>query len=122
MNRMKEVAELLGVELGEWFKVKTKEGNVIASSYVITEEHLQNDCFDIRDNRMVDLLTGKLEIIKQPWTPKEGESYYIPSFRNELYEHDRWYGSNNTLSCKRNVGVYRTKEEAIVKAKELGWT
>ena len=57
------------------------------------------------------------------WMPKKGEFYYLPSFENDgLYTYHRWENDSTDNCIKRNVGVYRTREEAIAKAKELGWT
>jgi hypothetical protein len=57
------------------------------------------------------------------WMPKRGELYYFPSFsESTLYDTDYWNGVEEEINILRNVGIYRTKEEAIAKAKELGWT
>lgn len=56
------------------------------------------------------------------WEPKVGEVYYYPYFGRQLVVAGCWDGFISEIAIKRNVGVYRTKEEAISKAKELGWT
>lgn len=54
--------------------------------------------------------------------PKDGERYYYPSFRYlRGYECSKWYKDSTHEHTKDNVGVYRTKEQAIEKARELGW-
>jgi hypothetical protein len=56
------------------------------------------------------------------WVPKNGDVYYYPNFSKQLVGASNWAGFENELAIKRNVGVYRTREEAIAKVKELGWT
>jgi CRISPR/Cas system-associated protein Cas10 (large subunit of type III CRISPR-Cas system) len=56
------------------------------------------------------------------WMPKRDQLYYYPYFDNNLYSNDHWKDDCFDLAIKRNVGIYRTSEEAIAKAKELGWT
>ncbi len=77
-NIMKEVAALLGVELGERFKTRLK-GYVYGSEYVLHEDGI----FFILDDEekyahgfLDAILTGKNEIIKLPWRPKKNERYY----------------------------------------------
>jgi hypothetical protein len=67
-----------------------------------------------------DIINAEFEPCE--WTPKEDEKFYHPDFTGELVCEYRWDGCYYDLEVKRNVGVYRTKEEAIAKAKELGWT
>lgn len=66
MNHMKEVAQMLGVELGEEFKIKNS-----SFKYKITERGLEH--FDSYDNRwylgtptLTELLRGDCEAIKLP--------------------------------------------------------
>ena len=65
----------------------------------------------------------KVEGMNMDWTPEHRERYYYPIFTDEkLYDYAHWFNDNVDFAIKRNVGVYRTEEEAIAKAKELGWT
>lgn len=55
-----------------------------------------------------------------PYNPEEGNVYYYPCFDMYcLYLDNKWGSSKKEENIKRAVGVYRTKEEAIAKAKEL---
>jgi hypothetical protein len=56
------------------------------------------------------------------WMFEYGKTYYYPYYDDNLYSQDCWKGDEYDLAIKRNVGIYRTAEEAIAKAKELGWT
>jgi hypothetical protein len=56
------------------------------------------------------------------WMPKRDQLYYYPYPDNNLYSNDYWKDDYFDFAIRRNVGIYRTREEAIDKAKELGWT
>ena len=89
MNHMGEVAEMLGVHLGEEFKVKDEDrANYL---YKFTEEKLEgmyskNVVFEA-SNTLIGLLNGKFEVVKLPiLNEKEKEylSYVIKPFRNSV--------------------------------------
>jgi len=65
-----------------------------------------------------ELLTGKIKIIPTKWKPKKGEVFYTLDFSEDnLIEGYTWNDNVfNNLVYKRNL-VFKTKEEAIEKAK-----
>lgn len=69
MNKMPEVAKMLGVELGEWFRVN---GN----DYCLTSNGLSNAYKIGSPVALNSLLTGACEVRKLPFRPKEDETYY----------------------------------------------
>ena len=79
MNYMKQIAEMLGVELGEKFK-STRKDTVLLSEFYITDnglyEQIPNQSPMLNSPILKDLLIGERKIIKLPWKPKGGESYY----------------------------------------------
>ena len=72
---------------------------------------------------MIERAIGEGVFGSVPFEPKEGDKYYYPCF--DMYclcRENKWgsYGnSEKEENIKRTVGVYRTEEEAIAKAKEL---
>lgn len=78
MNYYKQVAEMLGVELGEEFKVSITETFV----YKITENGLRrryqtdSEWVGSPPVTLTSLLRGDYSIVKLPWKPKEGEEYW----------------------------------------------
>ena len=55
-----------------------------------------------------------------PFEPKEGDGYYYPSIGYIVrVAYKNWCNSPTDRRIKKYVGCYRTKEEAIAKAKEL---
>ena len=99
-------------------------GSKLCCKYRVKNGKLQNYktpygwvMVNIEHNVVVDAKVEPCE-----WMPKKGEKIYYPTFSDTLYEVEHWYDTDWAEAIKRNVGVYRTKEEAIAKAKELGWT
>ena len=86
---MKEVAQLLGVEIGEEFKIEGHSGNV---KYRLTEEGLEyfscGNGFTI-SSTLNRLLNGEYKVVKIPKpvldeVEKEYLSYVIKPFRNSV--------------------------------------
>lgn len=89
MNHMKEVAQLLGVEIGEEFKIEGHSGDV---KYRLTEENLEYfSCgkgFTI-SSTLNKLLNGEYKVVKIPKpvlddVEKEYLSTVIKPFRNRI--------------------------------------
>lgn len=84
-NYMKEVANLLGVELGEEFKIKGFEEYVyrFGDNYLFAKADGRNEWF--KTNLLEDLLNGAFEIEKPILTEKEKEylSNIIKPFKKE---------------------------------------
>jgi len=101
-NKMKEVAQLLGVELNEEFNVKKCcRGN----PYKFTKEGLYNRDGYLSDDMFRYLITGKLEIEKPILTYKEKE--YLESVLKPFKE-------KNIFIVKRNNGFHPESEYLII--------
>lgn len=119
-NLIPQIAELLGVELGEEFKIKGYDG----LTYKLTDNGLELTAVDGQKAKWFDhgvlnsLLKGKLEIIKLPWKPKVGEKYY--SFGGKFIGDSSiwiivdviWDGLAYDVDMLDKGWVFRTKEEA----------
>lgn len=83
-NYMREIAGLLGVELGESFKIVDDNSGKYHNYYRFTEEKGIEVSDDNADWEMAIagvlkwLLMGDARIIKLPWKPQEDEKYYVP--------------------------------------------
>lgn len=118
-NLIPEIAQMLGVELGEEFKIKGHE----ELTYRFASDGLKltyDNNIELSDIAakvaFVALLKGKFEIVKLPWKPKEGEKYW-GFWYSSL--NDAWivllytWGNNPADFAFYKAGwVYRTKEEA----------
>lgn len=122
-----EIARMLGVELGEEFKIK---GDDRICFIDLDGLHLDYHVADDEDNAMLhDLLCGDVEIIKIPWKPKEGQtvySFYSVGLDGVLNVVDFiWVNDLITFQALIKAGwVYKTRAEAEAAlptvAKELG--
>ena len=88
MNHMEEVAKMLGVEIGEEFNI---EGGSKDAKYKFSKDYLIMEITDVGWTRasfyLVDLLNGKLKIVKSPIlneTEKKYLSGVIRPFRNRI--------------------------------------
>lgn len=127
-NLIPEIASMLGVELGEEFKIKGYDG----LTYKLTDNGLELTTVDGQKTKWFDngalnsLLKGKMEIVKLPWKPKKGETYYTFALLGDKWVvRQLWCGGfPNEYALLEKGWVYRTCEEAQAAlpkvAKELG--
>lgn len=131
-NYMAEVAALLGVEIGEVFKIKIaddeKDSYHTHYYYRLTEnsgiEYSEDNINWETGAAMIlrELLMGDIRISKLPWKPQIGEKYYIP--RIAIRPEDRhyyYYWGNYASDIKRyDMGIVcKTPEEAIALTKKM---
>lgn len=125
-NLIPEICKMLGVELGEEFKI---EGDNRTYWFDLDGLHSGEYVAQDEDDAMLhDLLCGKVEIVKLPWKPKKGETYwgFLYSQRNDAWLLALYTWSNNPEDCAfyKAGWVFRTKEEAKAAlpavAKEMG--
>lgn len=114
-NYMKKVAEMLGVELGEEFKVANK-GTESRYVYRLTEsgcESLYEGTWDVAKMVLCSILHGDAEVRKLPYKPKKGDEYF--SYYREDFDVGRGVWSDHPADYARlKCGmVFRTEEEAI---------
>lgn len=120
---------MLGVELGEEFKIKGFNG--VTYRFANDGLRLTHDDgsrkFDTTANMaLIDLLSGIAEIVKLPWKPKKGETYYTFYLLNGKWVvHLLWCcGSPNEYALLEKGWIYRSQAEAEAAlpkvAKEMG--
>lgn len=123
-NLIPQIAKMLGVEIGEEFKV---EGDT--RTYWFDLDGLRSGKYvtDYEDDAMLhDLLCGKVEIVKLPWKPKKGDAYFsFEIFSGKWVVRSLWWTEAPRNYALLDKGwVFRTKEEAedaLTKvAKEMG--
>lgn len=108
-NYMADVARMLGVELGEEFKIDGS--NLI---YKFLENGLYFRCIEgwlPAIYQFLDLIKGELEIVRLPWQPKIGNKYYCPCLYFKYVAHSYWENTPSEISLKEAGLVFRTKEE-----------
>lgn len=119
MNYMSKIAEILGVELGEEFKVRSTKytQNVNSEIFVFTKVGITTDDGITRNDILIDLLLGVLEIVKLPWKPRTGDKYYYIGRYGNI-ESSFWTGDLFDLALYKLGKLYRTREEAEAHAEE----
>lgn len=113
-NHMEEVAKLLGVKLEEEFRI---EGTYVDYIYKISEKGLflrcsGRDWWEEVPDTLVQMLAGMTrKIIKLPWKPQEGDSYYFPCPASiEKWDYSTW--------SEREVDYYRLNHGFVCKTME----
>ena len=128
-NLIPQIAKMLGVELGEEFKVKDED----ALTYRFTDDGLKVtydggvEISNISTNSaFVALVDGQDEVVKLSWKPKKGETYYTFELLGDKWavRPSCWGGFPNEYALLDKGWVYRSQAEAqsaLPKvAKEMG--
>ena len=111
-NLIPEICKMLGVELGEEFKI---EGDNRTYWFDLDGLHSGEYVAEDEDDAMLhDLLCGEVEIVKLPWKPKKGDAYYtFEVFRGKWVVRSVWWTGEPCNYALLDKGwVFRTKEEA----------
>lgn len=77
-NLIPEIAEMLGLKLGEEFKIDTSGDDIfkITESGVWMRKSIDKEEWLEKPFEFVMLCNGDAEIIRLPWKPKKGELVY----------------------------------------------
>lgn len=119
-NLMPEIAKMLGVELGEEFKI-----DINNETYQIDKDGMyrkkmndegQFDMWEEVPRCFIKLLAGNAKLIKLPWKPKKGEKYWGFWYSSVddawlvlLYT---WANNPADFALYKAGWVYRTRAEA----------
>ena len=131
-NYMAEVAKLLGVELGESFKITSDTQGDYPGDYQNYYRFTENNCFEtsadgvewkttIAAVLLKHILMGDIRIVKLPWKPtNEGEWYYTPALDKESGCYTVYWENDDTDKRRYRRGlVFKTREEAIAVSKKM---
>lgn len=125
-NRMAEVADLLGIKLGEVFFIKEQPG--CFKTYLKFTENGLMELADKNSWRKAaawmweQLITGALKVNKLPWKPKMNEEYYVPYIHcaeSSMCSVFPWHGDKVDNKLYQLGLVCKTREEAIVMTKKM---
>lgn len=127
-NLIPEIAHMLGVEIGEEFKIKGYTEPIYrfdADGLKAIYSYQMKKTF--ANAMLSSLLAGEVEIVKLPWKPKKGDAYYtFDIFRGKwvVVRSVWWTGAPCNYALLDKGWVFRTKEEAEdalhTVAKEMG--
>lgn len=132
-NIIPQIAEILGVEIGEEFKVDIANENEIfrisekGIEYRYSGGYAEKLCPNwVSANRsFYKFLTGEAKIIRLPFLPKQDETYWT-FYRSP--NSNKWVVTSTTWTdsvadrAKRKVGwCYRTEKRAKFALSEVAW-
>ena len=128
VNCMAKIAECLGVEIGEAFRVVQKDGTLPYNTYRITEEkgieildYDTDQWNEVYASTFKWLLTSDIKIITR-WRPEENEKYYIPfiaALPENRYSEYFWHNREIDMYCYQLGLVCKTEKEAIAMANNM---
>ncbi len=122
-NLIPKIAQMLGVGVGEEFKI---EGN--ERIYTFDLNGLHSEHCEMEAVALWAIVCGDMEIVKLPWKPKQDEVFY--TFGIHATEDKwvviscKWWNNVKNLSLYRVGWIYRSQAEAEAAlptvAKEMG--
>ena len=130
INHMAEVAQMLGVELEEVFKVTDDDSGKYHNYYKFTEkkgievseDNVKWEADTAGTLVLKWLLIGVARIIKLPWKPQKCAPYYIPCIvaqSEHMYSMFYWNDDNYDKEYYRMGLVCKTPEEAVALTKKM---
>ena len=123
MNYYKQIAEMLGLELGQEFRIiGSHEKTIDDALFEITEDGLFSKANNLsgKVTLMLDLLlSGKYKVVPKPWKPKKGDEYWRCSSVRGFVSSAIWLDDVIDLCGWKSGNCFRTKEEAETKGKEF---
>lgn len=112
-NKMKELAGIFGLEIGEEFNISSNGEYLEYNPYTFTEDGLIDKDGDGAPI-LTHLLQGVYIVEKIPFKPKEGERYYTFGFGLGLTVISiHWTGCKYDMERKLLGIVFKTEQEAI---------
>lgn len=115
-NLIPEIAKMLGLKLGEEFKIDTSGDDIfkITESGVWMRKSIDKEEWLEKPFEFVMLCNGDAEIIRLPWEPKEGESFYTftAAYGEWSVSLDVWAEEPCNYALLDKGWIYRTEKEA----------
>ncbi len=116
-NLIPEIAQMLGVEIGEEFEIKGRKGltyKFIIDELIVCNDNNTETAYISANMTLVSLIRGNSEIIKLPWKPKKGDVYFtFGRLGDKWVVRSLWWGGFPEEYALLDKGwVYRSEEEA----------
>ena len=126
MNKWKQFAEILELELEQEFVLTDIDGNTKGELiYKFTEDGLLYKSPTLvkwsksSSGTILRLLNGDYKVVSKPWKPKIGEKYWTYSEIWEEVTSFRWEGYYYDLLLWKVGNCFKTRDEAEEKGKEI---
>lgn len=119
-NYMPEVAQMLGVEIGEKFDILDEEGKKVEyGPYKITDNAVVDCDRDDIPDLLYGLLTGEYTLKKRPWRPKDDNEYWFVELDGNV-QYTYFYKDNESDLASLNMGnCFQSKEAAKAAVPEM---
>ena len=116
-NLIPEIAQMLGVEIGEEFQIKEYGERIYRfanSGLQLIYDNGVRNLNTTTNMALSGLLSGDFEIIKLPWKPKKGDAYFTFVIIGDKWGVGslHWDGFPNEYALLDKGWVYRTRAEA----------
>lgn len=116
-NIIPGIAKMLGVKIGEEFKVNSLYEQMIfkfADNVLLGRIDVEGSIWTPAYVVLSNLLGGDVEIIKLPWKPKKNDVFYTFDFTYGKWgvKPDMWAGAPCDYALLGEGWVYRTRAEA----------
>ena len=128
MNKWKQFAEILSLELNQEFVLTGVDGNRKDQfTYKITEdgflskppESVDWSVMPICTFTIVNLLSGNIKAVPKPWKPEKGERFWAYLYGLERANSTRWDCGTYDLLLWKAGNCFKTEKEAETKGKEI---
>lgn len=124
---MAKVAEVLGVEIGEVFKISKEDSNEKFTKYFrITHDNIEESEYQSYWNTcnsevLLRLLNGSLTLCKLSWKPLLYQTYFTPCINrcDKFYNYWEWRDTTADIDRYEHGLVCKTKEEATKLSREI---
>lgn len=121
-NYMPEIAQMLGVEIGEEFDVIYETGQKSDwGPYKITRDGLVDESgnWALHGTALFNLLTGKYTLQERPWRPKDDDEYWFVELDGGV-QYSYFYKDNESDLASLNMGnCFQSKEAAKAAVPEM---
>ena len=114
-NYIPEIAEMLGVEVGEEFRILGQEGDFKFSREELLCYSSNTNCCE---SVLIGLIRGKLTIKRHPFKPIYGETYYFIDTFGDIYD-ETWYDNSENIAYYLMGNCFRSKKVAETHMDEI---
>lgn len=112
-NYMKDVAKMLGVELGQTFKCSNGCHYIFTENGLLYADNTYPNAFSncALANVLAALLNGDCVILSETFNPKKGEYYYLVEPDGTI-EYEAWFGDGIDCTYYKIGNCYHSIEDA----------
>ena len=112
---MEKVAEMLGVKLGERFKVSSRGHGDVEGCFKADGLYLEGSLNGIV---LIKMPVGEISIEKLPWKPQYDDRYWYISMDGDVL-YDEWDSCVYDYAMYYAGNCFETKEEALAHSSEI---